>query len=155
MATFTANYNLRKPASTDLVDEDADLNDNWDIVDAEIKERQDEIADHESRLDVIEADSGWITTGLTYGTNWSGTITFRKIKNVVYIKGDCSRSSGSSANPYTLPAGYRPSFQLDTMIRNAGAMIAFVVGTSGVTTVGGAYVNGDTLQGDGLIFLVD
>ena len=37
MATFTPNYNLRKPADTDFAENDTDLNANWDIVDTELK----------------------------------------------------------------------------------------------------------------------
>jgi hypothetical protein len=48
MATFTANYNLRKPAGGDLVTVAADINANMDIIDAELD-------DHEDRLDIIEA----------------------------------------------------------------------------------------------------
>src|SRR5687767_8458817 len=47
MATFTANYNLRKPAGGDLVTVAADINASMDIIDAELD-------DHEDRLDVIE-----------------------------------------------------------------------------------------------------
>lgn len=38
MATYTANFNLKKPASTDFVDV-ADFNSNADIIDAELKNR--------------------------------------------------------------------------------------------------------------------
>lgn len=51
MATFTANYNLRKPAGGDLVTVAADINASMDIIDGELD-------DHEDRLDVLEADLG-------------------------------------------------------------------------------------------------
>lgn len=51
MATFTANYNLRKPAGGDLVTVSTDINANMDIIDAELD-------DHEDRLDVLEANLG-------------------------------------------------------------------------------------------------
>lgn len=38
MATFTTNYNLKKPAASDFVDVE-DFNDNADIIDAELKKR--------------------------------------------------------------------------------------------------------------------
>ena len=37
MATFTPNYNLRKPEDTDFAENDTDLNANWDIVDDALK----------------------------------------------------------------------------------------------------------------------
>lgn len=50
MATFTANYNLRKPAGGDLVTVAADINASMDIIDAELIE-------HETRLDALEANN--------------------------------------------------------------------------------------------------
>lgn len=41
MATFTTNYNLRKPADSDFIENDTDLNANWDIIDSELKDAQD------------------------------------------------------------------------------------------------------------------
>jgi hypothetical protein len=68
MGTFTPNYNLYKPDDTDLVNEDTDLNANWDIVDSQLDGLSDTnttqnatLADHESRLDVLE------TVGFTVG----------------------------------------------------------------------------------------
>lgn len=43
MGTYTTNYALFKPAGSDFVDVTADLNDNWNIVDTEIKNRQNNI----------------------------------------------------------------------------------------------------------------
>lgn len=37
MATFTPNYNLRKPEDTDFAENDTDLNANWDKVDDALK----------------------------------------------------------------------------------------------------------------------
>lgn len=37
MATFTTNYNLRKPADADFIENDTDINANMDIIDTEIK----------------------------------------------------------------------------------------------------------------------
>lgn len=48
MATFTPNYNLRKPAGGDLVTVSTDINASMDIIDAELD-------DHEDRLDLVEA----------------------------------------------------------------------------------------------------
>jgi hypothetical protein len=48
MATFTAHYNLRKPAVGDLMTVGADISANMDIID-------DALDDHEDRLDVVEA----------------------------------------------------------------------------------------------------
>lgn len=45
MATFTTNYNLRKPADGDFIENDTDLNANFDIIDTEMKQSEDAIAD--------------------------------------------------------------------------------------------------------------
>lgn len=43
MATFTTNYNLRKPATTDFVTVSSDVNANMDTIDTQIKTRQNNI----------------------------------------------------------------------------------------------------------------
>lgn len=48
MATFTAHYNLRKPAVSDLMTIASDINGNMDIIDAAL-------FDHEGRMDFVEA----------------------------------------------------------------------------------------------------
>ena len=48
MATFTTNYNLRKPAGSDFVTVATDINDNMDDIDTEIKAL-------DTRLDAIES----------------------------------------------------------------------------------------------------
>lgn len=66
MSTSTPNYNLLKPDGTEFVDEATQLNSNWDIVDAVMKDNADDIAAEvtargaadtsiEARLDAIEA----------------------------------------------------------------------------------------------------
>lgn len=44
MATFTTNYNLRKPATSDFVDVVTDINNNMDTIDTQIKNRENDIA---------------------------------------------------------------------------------------------------------------
>lgn len=56
MGTTTTNYSLYKPDGTEFVDEDTDLNNNYDIIDTEIKARADEIADLTAVVDVIDDD---------------------------------------------------------------------------------------------------
>lgn len=43
MATLTPNYGLYKPAGSEFVNEETDLNDNWDIVDTQLKAVSDSV----------------------------------------------------------------------------------------------------------------
>lgn len=54
MSTTTPNYNLLKPDETDFVDEDTALNDNWDIVDTELKANADAAVALDARVDTLE-----------------------------------------------------------------------------------------------------
>lgn len=54
MATFTPNYSLRKPASTDFVDFSADLNANWDIVDTQLKTNADNIKVPQVKIKTVD-----------------------------------------------------------------------------------------------------
>lgn len=49
MATFTPNYNLRKPEDADFAENDTDLNANWDKVDTEMKQSEDAITALETK----------------------------------------------------------------------------------------------------------
>lgn len=57
MATFTTNYNLRKPATSDFISVATDLNANYDIIDTEIKNRSNEIVALDTRLDTLETEN--------------------------------------------------------------------------------------------------
>lgn len=49
MSTYTTNYNMTKPEAGDFVDIDV-LNDNFDIIDDQLKDNADDIADKQDRL---------------------------------------------------------------------------------------------------------
>ena len=58
MGIITPNLGLYKPDGTDFVDEDVDLNDNWDILDTEVDNNTDTLVDHEARLAALEGAIG-------------------------------------------------------------------------------------------------
>ena len=83
MATFTTNYNLRKPAGSDFVTVASDINASMDILDSEIKEREDEVVALDARTDTLEElaipnDGSGLWTDfsgdLTMAANWTCTI---------------------------------------------------------------------------------
>lgn len=90
MATFTANYNLRKPAGGDLVTVAADINASMDTLDTQIKTRADDIAGHETRLDVLE------------------TMAFAKIRKTANqsIADNTTAALLFQEDSYTLPGGF-------------------------------------------------
>ena len=94
MATFTTNYNLRKPATSDLVDVTTDLNANFDTIDTEIKEAQDSSVALDLRVDSLEtktAGEAELTTiaALTpavLGADWTVTaISFYRIGRMRFV----------------------------------------------------------------------
>lgn len=78
MATFTPNYNLRKPATTDFVNVTTDINDNMDKIDTEMKLRKD-------KTDSFETAWGAWTPTLTNWVLGNGVITaaFKQIGKTV------------------------------------------------------------------------
>jgi hypothetical protein len=100
-------------------------------------------------------DTGWVTTGITYGTNWSGTVGVRKVGKRVFLRNSATRASGTSTTPVTLPAGYRPDGTWNIICRS-GTLPALTVaiGTDGVITVGGAYTTGDAVHFSNVSFFI-
>ena len=58
-------------------------------------------------------DSGWLTP--TFSSNYDGggsTVEYRKVGDIVYLRGQATRDSGTPQNSelmFTLPEGYRPT----------------------------------------------
>jgi hypothetical protein len=56
----------------------------------------------------IPTDSGWIVVS-SFSNNFAGTnVAYRKINNVVYLRGNVSGGTAASA-AFTLPTGFRPA----------------------------------------------
>lgn len=72
MATFTSNYNFRKPADGDFIENDTDINDNADLIDAAIKARADDIlslqSPHRGRMskNIVQTLTDAIETKLVF-----------------------------------------------------------------------------------------
>jgi hypothetical protein len=87
------------------------------------------------------SDSSWKTPSLESGiqkTSLGPAIQYRKLNNVVYIKGAIgitSKESGSSTLVFTLPEGYRPHGQLYFLSAGTGRTLSRWY----VTTNGGVY----------------
>lgn len=115
MATFTANYNLRKPADGDFVTVSSDINASMDTIDAELD-------DHEDRLDAIEGniDGAWTsyTPTLTNITLGNGTLTGRWKKlgsktivgSVLFIAGSTTSYSAGNLSFGLPPSTPRASY---------------------------------------------
>jgi hypothetical protein len=72
---------------------------------------------------------------------------------VVHLSGDMKNPSSGSAAAFTLPVGYRPTFQLATLLPDlqTGLMVSCVISTAGVVTVNEPNVN-DVITFAGLTF---
>ena len=84
-------------------------------------------------VDAQEApDVAWISSGITYNTNWSGVspgieFNYRKIRNVVYLRGYVIKSGTNPTGGMTmltLPSGYRPP---------TGRLVRLLVGPQSVS----------------------
>jgi hypothetical protein len=65
-------------------------------------------------------DTGWITVSSFFnGYSGGGSIAYRKINNVVYLRG---RVSGGGANSlaFNLPSGYRPAVEMVFAVQQFG-----------------------------------
>ena len=98
MASYTSNYNLKKPAGTENININ-DINGNMDIIDTALKA-------HDNKLAIATA-----YPTKTAGSKWtSGTISLRKRAGIVMIKLDGAVFSQITARETiaTVPSGYEP-----------------------------------------------
>lgn len=67
----------------------------------------------DTRLDALEADTGWIAPAFNSGWSHYGagylSAGYRRLRGVVYLRGMIKRGSVDSLIPFVLPAGFRPS----------------------------------------------
>lgn len=115
MATFTTNYNLRKPATSDFISVATDINANMDTIDSEIKQREDEVVALDSRVDAIEAQAP--------------TVQSREFKEQFIIVKAASESVTSSTalqndNDFTFSVEANSTYILDFHIRLDGIAAA-------------------------------
>lgn len=89
-------------------------------------------------------DTGWNTASLNTGFTHSalasaGDLMYRRIGNVVYIKGSVKGFTSSSTVCTQLPNGYRPPSRIDFYGSESGNYIAkFIVGADGgISYLGG------------------
>lgn len=97
MATFTTNYNLRKPATSDFITVSTDVNDNMDDIDTQMKVNADAIA----VINAIENDR------FVYRKNAAQTIAHATDTDVTW-QTEVSDPNGLITSPlttFTVPAG--------------------------------------------------
>jgi hypothetical protein len=103
----------------------------------------------------LTADTGWVAITV-FASPWTGsTVGYRKIGNVVRLRGNVTRPSGVVNTPFTLPVGFRPAQSVNLIVREASSLAAVAVGSSGAFVVGSGYTNTDTLYLDSIAFLSD
>ncbi len=100
-----------------------------------------------------DTTSDW--TSVTYNSGWSDlgsgnqAVEYRKIGDIVYVRGAAQRTSGTGNTPFTLPAGYRPvATDLFTgRARSSNALGEvhgrYGIASSGVFTVSNTIVNNE------------
>jgi len=117
-------------------------------------------------MPVFNDDSTSDWTGVTFATGWGNlsgaqAVEYRKIGDIVYLRGTAERTSGSGTTIFTLPSGYRPPAQLRFANRsrwsNSLGEISsrMTISAAGVVSMTGAIVNGENwLSHDGYNFSV-
>lgn len=125
MATFTTNYNLRKPGTGDFVSVLSDLNANFDIIDAQMK----------------ATDGSWqaYTPAMTNFTPGNGTVSGRycQIGKTVHFKIEFIRGSTT-----TWTAVQTPTFSTPTaMVGNHLNLSVFLFDTGSGGWLGGGFLN--------------
>lgn len=108
-------------------------------------------------IDFLNGSNGWATA--TLGAGYTGTLEYRKIGSIVYLRGSVGDAGGVFGTPAitTLPAGYRPAAATVFNVRYSGGTTqaeGMAVSTAGV--VSGVTSAGNFVVGfDGLSFLID
>lgn len=123
MATFTTNYNLRKPATSDYVTVSTDLDDNLDTIDTELKAVSD-VADAASAASTANASA--ITTLQTAVTSTVdfGSSNFHLKKHFVIVKDADETVNGSTAQQddnhffFTVTSGNYYTVEMDLFVTN-------------------------------------
>lgn len=146
MATFTTNYNFRKPADADFIENDTDLNANWDIADTEIKARANAIAalqavDAKTRY-VVKAATETVANSTTFQTD--DELVFSVVAGNTYVF-EMNLYLGGSLAKSGWDWKYRLSFPTGTMSHGIIGP-AFNGIAAGGTASGDMQVNGDAGQ---------
>ena len=124
----------------------------------------DEIDTEITAINTEIADSDWISLG--YGSGFEASAfgyapAYRKIGNMVYLRGVSTKSTGNIANADTpigtLPANYRPTTVCYFTCRsNAGYTITIQINPDGTSSIGiGGYSSGTYISVDGIVFSID
>ena len=119
MASYTSNYNLKKPAGTENININ-DINGNMDTIDTALK-------NHDNKLAIATA-----YPTKTAGSKWtSGTISLRKRAGIVMIKLDGAVFSQITARETiaTVPSGYEPA--TESYFFSSDLQRSFLVKTDG------------------------
>lgn len=157
MGAFTPFANLYKPEGNELVDEDSAINDNSDKIDVLLEDHETRIAAAESgfdtRLDVLEDDTNWISLG--GGGNPMGSVAatvvnvdtrLRRLGDVVHFHFNATWNSGN-----VLPAagGNIADVQVGTIYaNNLPDPITSVMVFIGIVGGGGKYIGVFTINCD-------
>lgn len=135
--TFTAGTTARA----------AEVNANFTAVKTAVDDNHTRI----TRLETIEAFAAptFLTGWSNYGTPFAPAGYMKDPMGFVHLRGHVQRTSGSPGNIYSLPAGYRPAYNLVFPARcGDNTMCAVIVNTNGnVDLAAGTGNQGLTLDG--------
>lgn len=106
----------------------------------------------------VLSDTGW--KDLSLATNWKrhsndyNKAQYRKINNIVYLRGTIRNDTDSSATIGTLPAGYRPKVSNILVVSVSDTFKNVYINSSGSLGLSG-YVKGQWVSIDGTSFFID
>jgi hypothetical protein len=82
---------------------------------ARMTELEQQLAQINAWIRTFSADSGWVNATLEHGwENLGGAyalIGYRKIGNIVLLRGGVKKGGASATTLFTLPKGFRPAYQ--------------------------------------------
>ena len=132
MATLTTNYQLKKPATSDSVSI-ADINNNMDIIDTQIKSIDTQI---NTRIDTIENTMPTKLDKLTY--EWNKQVAFGSTGKLLLYKGRCYDTNITIDIDTTTGTTYHATFVVAT--QNSQIMKMTVYGDPTNTVGNSLYV---------------
>lgn len=114
--------------------------------------------EQDTRLTTLEADAGWLN--IPAATGFTSAANYRKIKNIVYLKGQINKNTGNIAAsdaPFTLPVNYRPLDLYNALVAgNTNFYAKLQINTNGTTVIATPGGTASTyIRLDNLFFMVD
>lgn len=106
MATSTTNYGLRKPATTDYVNVQTDLNANFDVIDSTMKDISDDVVRNAADIATNTEDIATNAENIAQNTSDIANRTAYKIVRIGSVETQAISDATVFHFDFTVPTGY-------------------------------------------------